>query len=287
MKRCVLLFVAALAFPAALQAQADTAFYSRRAPNWATHFSMASANALISGLTAGLQQELKGGSFRDGFTRGALGGLLIYGGKRVTAEHFSGAGFLGREVGAIGASMVHNASMGIGTFERVVLPVGITRVYWQRGANPGWQIKLDAVALGWTLYGIIEPELDFNAERTLSSGTPVFETNGKIIAFDDNAHAGGTVQTSVLFLSDVKQWGDEFLARTYAHERVHVNQLDQVFLTLNEPYDDWLLQKAPFGRQINRWIDINLSTEFVHLLSRAFDNHGDRPWELEAIYLTR
>ena len=48
------------------------------------------------------------------------------------------------------------------------------------------------------------------------------------------------MQSGVVFLSDVKPWGDAFLKRTFAHELVHMNQLDQIFLTLNEPYDDWL-----------------------------------------------
>jgi hypothetical protein len=43
----------------------------------------------------------------------------------------------------------------------------------------------------------------------------------------------------------------------------------------------------PGGDIVNRWVDINLSTELLRLLGRAGDRHHDRPWELEAIYFTR
>jgi hypothetical protein len=282
--RC--LFPVVLLLPAKLHAQVDTAFYSASAPGWTAQFSIASANMLLSGITAGITQELRGGSFRDGFARGAMGGLVIYGGKRIAADHFSGAGFVGRQVGAVGSSMVYNAGVGAGTFDRLVFPVGITRVYWQRPTGQV-QVKVDAMALGWTIYGIIEPELEFDGGSTVSAGTPVFRTRGKVISFGNDSHAGGIVQSGAIYLSDVKQWGDAFLEKTFAHERVHTMQVDHLFLTLNEPHDDWLLKRAPFGRTINRWVDINLSTELLRLLAGAFDEHGNRPWELEAIYLTR
>lgn len=272
--------------PASLRAQTDTAFYSAAAPGWVSEFSIISGNMLLSGITAGITQELRGGSFRDGFTRGALGGLVIYGGKRVAAERFSGAGLLGRQVGAVGASIVHNAGRGNGTFDQLVFPIGVMRVYWERPTRQ-WQVKVDAVALGWTIYGIVEPELEFNGGRSLSAGTPVFQTRAKVISLSNDAHAGGIVQTGVIFLSDVKQWGDAFLEKAFAHERVHMMQMDQLFLTMIEPHDDWAMSQVPFGRTASRWIDINLSTELLRILAGAIDEHDDRPWEFEAIYLTR
>jgi hypothetical protein len=274
-----------LAFaPAPLRAQADTAFYSASAGRWVVQFTIASANVLISGVTAGVTQELKGGSFRDGFTRGALGGLAIYAGKRIAVERFYGAGLVGREVASVGASMVRNASDGIGTFDRVVLPVGLVRVYWHK--NQPVVAKVDAIALGWTISGMIEPELKLDASQSLSFGVPTFRTRGKIIDLGDS-HVGGVVKTGIIFLSDVPAWGQNFLQRTWAHERVHTLQMDQIFLTLNEPHDDRLLRVLPGGSALNRWVDLNLSSELLQILSRTTSRHGDRPWEMEAIYLTR
>lgn len=284
--RAALICIAALVWPHRVHAQADTMFYNSATPAWVGHFATASANALLSGVTAGIIQEIRGGSFRDGFTRGALGGTVIYAGKHIVARNFSGAGMIGRQVSAVGTSIVRNASNAVGTFDRVVLPIGFLRVYWQPNAPQQWHAKIDAVAAGWTIYGIAEPQLDLDFAESLSSGAVVFRTNGNVIAFDER-HAGGVVQTGVIFLSDVRPWGQDFLQRALAHERVHVLQMDQIFMTLNDPHDDALLRMLPRGRAIDRYIDINLSTEILRLLTIPIDKHADRPWELEAIYLSR
>ena len=281
------LLVGSCWWPRGLRAQADTTIYHAPTPSWVTPWSLTATNVLLSAVTAGVTQELRGGSFKDGFTRGALGGIFLYAGKRVAVEDFGGAGLLGRQLNAVGASLVRNASDGVGAFDRFVLPIGIARVYWQRGAQPGWQVKLDALAVGWTMYGVVESELDFNFHRTLSAGTPVFQTRGKVISFDADGHAGGIAQSGVVFLSDVRPWGNAFLEKAFAHERVHVLQLDQIFLTLNEPHDDRVLRWLPGGPAVNQWVDINVSTEFLNLLATMIDGYRDRPWELEAIYLTR
>ena len=282
-----LLVFGLLGAPRMLAAQSDTASVVTT-PSWVGHFTSASANALLSGVTAGLVQELKGGSFRDGFTRGALGGVVIYAGKRVAADRFTGAGLLGREVAAVGTSMVRNAADGIGTFDRVVLPVGITRLYWQRAAPRGVQVKLDVVALGWTIYGIVEPELHFEAEESFSAGTPVFSTDNKVIDFSgDDEHAAGVVEAGVIFRADVRVWGRDALSRAFAHERMHVLQMDQLFLTLNDPHDDWLLRQLPGGRKVARYVDLNGAEYIMTFLSALIDEHDHRPWELEAIHLAR
>lgn len=284
--RATLFSIVALALPTAAHAQTDTASYSAPTPKWVGQFTTASANVLLSGGAAGIIQELRGGSFRDGFTRGALGGAVIYAAKRVVVEDFFGAGLIGRQIGGIGNSIVRNASDGIGTLDRVVLPVGIARVYWQRRAPQRWRAKLDAVAAGWTIYGVLEDELQFELDESISAGTPVFRTNAKVISLGDS-HAGGIVQAGVIFRSDVRAWGQVFLRRALAHERVHVLQMDQIFLTWNDPYDDVVLRKLPGGRALDKWVDVNLSTELLRLLAIPIDRHADRPWELEAIYLTR
>lgn len=276
----------AILVPRGLHAQADTTIYASTSSRWAGHIAVASANMLFSGITAGLTQELKGGSFRDGFTRGAFGGAAIYAGKRIAVEDFYGAGMLGRQVAAVGTSMVRNAADGIGTFDRIVLPAGVVRVYVNRRDAMRVSAKIDALALGWTIYGLAEPELHFDAGKSLSFGAPTFRTDNRIIDLGTE-HAGGVVKTGVIFLSDVRPWGQDFLHRVQAHERVHVLQVDQIFLTINDPHDDRLLKAMPAGSTLNRWVDVNLSTELLEFLGRAINRHGDRPWEMESIYLAR
>jgi hypothetical protein len=256
-------------------------------PRWTGHFTTASANVLLSALTAGITQELKGGSFRDGFTRGALGGLVIYGGKRIAVENFSGAGFIGREITAVGASMVRNAADSVGTLDRLVFPAGVTRVYWSRTAPRNWQVKLDVVAFGWTVYGIAERELEFDVSESLSSGTPVFVTSKRIVAHGEPQPLDGATGAGVIFVSVVPSTSEPMLPNSLRHERVHVLQSDQLFLTLNDPHDDAVLRRLPFGKVANRWVDVNVTTELIWLMSRLIDSHAQRPWEMEANYLSR
>ena len=274
-------FVAILPRPA--YAQVDTI---ARAPRWASEFSTASANVLISGVTAGVTQKLRRGSFKDGFTRGAFGGAVIFAGKRVAVEDFYGAGLIGRQVTNVGASMVWNAGAGLKEFDRLAFPLWFGRLYWHRTGNAGVQFKVDAMALAYTIYGIAEPALHFDASKTLSFGAPVFRTENQLIDLGTR-EVGGVVSNSVVFLSDVPQWGQEVLSRTNAHERVHVLQMDQLFLTLNADYDDRLLRRLPAGRTVARWVDVNVSSTMLSLIARAIDEHGSRPWELEAIHLAR
>lgn len=279
-------FVFLLAWSGFADAQTDTTAYSTRAPNWVGHFTALSANAVIGGLTAGLFQEIRGGSFQDGFTRGALGGAIIYGGKRVAAERFPGAGVLGREVGAVGASVVRNASDGIGSFDRLILPLGVTRVYWNRSAREV-ALKLDVVAAAYTVYAVTEKHLGFDLDASLSAGALVFKTDNEVIVTGSSSeHAAGVSRAGIILSADIPAWGEEFRQRTLAHERVHVLQDDQLFVTLNDHVDDWAFDRA-HASWLSRYIDINVSTEALRLLARAIPRHADRPWEIEAIYLTR
>lgn len=269
-----------------VEAQQDTLAYSARTPEWVGQFTTLSANAVLGGITAGIIQELRGGSFKDGFTRGALGGAIIYSGKRIAAERFDGAGLLGREVAAVGASVVRNASDGIGSFDRVILPAAFARIYWNRVQHSVW-VKLDVATAGYVVYAVLEDQLTFELGKSLSSGTPVFRTDNKLITYGTGEqHAAGVSRAGIVLRAEVPGWGDEFLDRAFAHERVHVLQDDQLFITLNDHLDDWALAKIGAGR-VSRHIDLNVSTEALRLLGSMIPNHADRPWEMEAIYLTR
>lgn len=287
MKRALSCLLFLILVGRAAHAQQDTLAYAAATPAWVGQFTTLSANAMLGGLTAGLIQELRGGSFQDGFVRGALGGTAIYAGKRLAAERFTGAGLLGREVAAVGASIVRNASDGIGTFDRLILPVGVTRVYWQPRQRKA-SLKLDVVAAGYVVYGVFEEDLDFDLANSLSAGAAVFRTNEKLITYGTGEqHAAGVSRAGIILRANVTPYGEEFLERAFAHERVHVLQDDQLFITLNDHADDWVLARLGPAARISRFADINVSSEVLRILSGFIDNHADRPWEMEAIFLTR
>jgi hypothetical protein len=258
-----------------------------RAPGWAGQVSALGTNVLLGGLTAGLWQELRGGSFRDGFTRGALGGAFNYAGKQVAGRKFEGAGLVGRELAAVGSSVIRNASEARPTFQQLSFPLGPMRLH----VNPSsWRFdaSLDVAGAAWLAWSIAEPELEFSVSESLSAGAPVFQTRNRLIVHRaSRVHGGGFTLDGVVLQSDIPAWGTPFLQRALAHERIHVIQGDQISHTLIEPGTEWVMGKIPYGRRIGQRLDFNVSSELLGLLSRFFDRHADRPWELEAIYLSR
>jgi hypothetical protein len=144
------------------------------------------------------------------------------------------------------------------------------------------------MASAWTLYGLIEDELRFDGAGTLSSGTPVFRTDNRLIVLGDNGgHASGLTVAGVIYLSDVPAYGEFWGPRAFAHERVHTLQMDQAFLHWTRPLECAAIGAIPGGDRLLRYVDINLSTELLMLLAIPFPHHHERPWELEAIYLAR
>ena len=257
------------------------------APRWVGEFASLSANGVIGGLTAGLLRHFRGGSFRDGFVRGMAGGAATWAGKRITAESFGGAGLIGRGVSAAGASMVRNAGDGAPTFDRLILPVGPLWLDYSPRRR-ALRVRVDVAALAWVTWAVAESELDLDVRESLSAGTPLFRTKGKLLSSGhDDAHAAGVTNAGIILLADVPAYGPEFERRAMAHERIHVLQEDQLAILWSDPGVSRVAGLTASGRTANRFIAWNLGTEVLRLLGNAFPEHGDRPWELEAIFFAR
>ncbi len=285
-----LLLCGAAALPFAPPTAAQTPRPPLDPPGWVGELTGLGVNALLGGLTAGVMQAARGGSFQDGFSRGTLGGSLIYGGKRLAVERFAGAGLAGREVAAVGSSVVRNASEARPSLQRLILPLGPVRLYVEAGAaGPRVRPKLDLVTLVVTGYAVATPELEWDAGASLSSGAPVFRVEDRLIrgygAGDpDDPAAAGITRAGAIYLSDFA--GLDF-ERDFAHERAHVIQYDQLFSTWTDPAEEWLQARVPGGARLGRLVDLNLSPLVTGGLSLAFKRYENRPWELEAEYLAR
>lgn len=273
---CAVVFGAAVSPVAAQRGGGDWT-----APAWVGHVTFVGANALIGGLTAGVVQELRGGDFRDGFTRGALGGAVAYAGRRVAVERFDGAGLLGRQVSALGASIVRNAADGRPSFERLFLPIGPVNVYVER-RDDGRRIrpKLNLVALvtASVIAAHDEAALDWGA--SLSAGTLVLTAPGRWIRHEDGPVAGMASDGIIVFAG----WLDPEI---FAHERVHVLQRDFFFNAWSEPVEGWLTGQWRPTATVYRYVDVGaLFSVFRGLIVRAAGwQYADRPWEIEAAFL--
>lgn len=260
-------------------------------PSWVGQFTVLAGNAALGALSAGILQELRGGSFRDGFTRGAAGGAVVYAGKRLAVQEFGGAGLLGREVAAVGSSMVRNAAEARPMLARLWLPVGPVHVTWDREAleGSGVHARVDVIAAATLAWAVAEPELELDWGRTLSAGAPVFGVEEKLMTRpgQDIETTGMELSGSIL-LSDIELFGTEYRRRVFAHERVHVLQTDFFARAWSAPLVEWALGEAPGGRRLGRYLELDLADVMITALEiAAFKSYEGRPWELEAEWLAR
>jgi hypothetical protein len=252
-------------------------------PAWAGDLAFLGGNAALGGLAAGLVRALRGGSFWDAFPGGALGGALSYTGRRVAVETFPAAGLLGREVGAVGGSVVRNAANGAGLLDELVLPAVVARVYLRRGTAPWLRVELDAPTLLASIYLGLRGDAELDVGASASAGTPVFYTRER---WAEGGWAGYQAAGAIWLRGNP---GDPYPeveeAAAFAHERVHVLQYDFSFLSWGEPVESLLAPYLPGGEWIGRHVELGL-----HLgawgVANALLRYDERPWEAEAHFLS-
>lgn len=234
----------------------------------------AGANALLGGATAALLRIVRGEPALGAFWRGAVGGGVAYAGKRVAVEEFYGAGLVGREVASVGGSMVRNASLGWGLFEEIVLPVGPVRLYVSADNGVVPRVDLSTLIVSGAFMATYNARLDLAA--SLSSGALIFRGDSPMPGMTS---AGATVAWSDMPASEGP--------RLMAHERVHIVQYDQMFLTWGEQLERWAVRKAPLSDRLANHLDLGLTAVGLRSgLALALDYHA-RPWESEAYFLAQ
>lgn len=246
-------------------------------------FTLASANALLAGLTAGVSRALRGGSFVDGFLRGGAGGAVAYAGRRIAVGRTPAAGLLGRQVHAVGASVTRNAATGAGTLASVVLPLGPLRV--DVGRRPGEgvpRLRVSGADAVMSIWAFSRPELSLDVGESVSSGALVFDSS-------EHIEVGGNRIQGVAFGGVVLLSG--FLrdrGHALAHERVHILQHDFVSRLWTGPLEDWLLGHVPGSRHLPSWLQPDLLEPGLAAVLASFGSlhSDDLPWEVEARSLT-
>lgn len=234
------------------------------------------SNAAVGGLTAGIGEHWRGGSFWRGFVHGAAGGGLVFAGKQVSAARFSGAGLLGRQITAVGGSVVNNAAAGRAPFARVVLPLGPLRVYAEPGASNPVRVKADAAGLVVMGYAATLPAARLDAAESLSAGAPVF-------AIDRDWDHRATHAAGVIMVREHSSPRERRFA--LAHERVHVAQYDYAFLAWSEPAEQWAANHSPAVGWMHRYVDFGANAAFLGGLTYVIPSRY-LPLEREADLLT-
>lgn len=257
-----------------------------RAPRWVGDVTFVGSNALLGGLTAGVAQSLRGGDFRDGFARGALGGATAYVGRRVAAEGFDGAGLLGRQISSVGASMVRNASEGRPTLETMVFALTPVRFHVDR--SDGWEVspKVNVRDLFWLASFVLRSEAEFDLSKSISAGAPVFHSPMRSFIDPNGENVDGIQVSGVIGLSDVP---DDLLRSAFAHERVHVLQHDFALLLWSDPVEARLMGSHPITARLYRHLEPGVVFPGLRRLTYGAlsIDHSRQPAEIEAMFLDR
>lgn len=236
----------------------------------------AGINALLGGATAAGMRLIRGESASESwsaFWTGTLGGGVTYAGKRVAVERFGGAGFLGRELASVGGSMVRNASAGRGVLEEIVLPVGPVRLYI--GSGPV-RARLDLAALVTSGVFIAAYDARLDPEASLSAGALIFRGDTPMPGLSSTG-------VSVVWADMPASEGP----RLMAHERVHILQYDQAFLSWGEALERWSTRQVPAIDGALRHFDLGAAALGIRsglALALGYHHH---PWEREAYFLAQ
>lgn len=235
--------------------------------------TVAGLNVLLGGVTAAAGRAWRGEPVLEGFWAGAVGGGVIYAGKRIAVENFDGAGLVGREVASVGGSMIRNAAAGLSPLEEVVLPVGPVRLYVSRhGVAPRLDVASVIAAGAFVLY--YDATLD--ARASLSSGAMIFRGNGPMPGLS----SAGTVMV----------WHDlpeHEGPRLLAHERVHILQYDQAFLSWGERPERRIAGHVPGPSGFLDYLDTGALVLGARTGLTALIPYAARPWEREAYLLAQ
>lgn len=243
----------------------------------------AAINIVLGAVTGAGLRVLRGGSLREGLASGmggAAGGALVYAGKRVAVQRWAGAGLVGREVAAVGSSVVWNASAGRGGLDRLVLPIGPVRLYV--ALDEGFRVtpKLDVSSTVAIAIATVDGSMEWG--RSASAGAPVFHRRAYTRTEVRAQHAAG-----VITYRDPLGRRDpaESRVESLGHELVHVIQRDQSFLFWSEPAEEALLGSTRAGRALRRYLDVGFDVAASALVKPVVD-YQLRPWEREAYLLS-
>ncbi|MEZ4424002.1 MAG: hypothetical protein R3E98_11350 [Gemmatimonadota bacterium] len=247
-------------------------------PDAYAHAGALALNAVVGGVISGVSRELRGGSFREAFTLGALGGGLSYGGKWVATRRFDGAGLSGRQIAAVGHSFTRNAGAGESAFARLTFPLWFARLEWDRTRGrlrPGVQWS-EVAALTWA---VASDDLELDAGTSLSTGAMVFDAPRRRV-IRNGRDVNGFELEGVTVIAGIRASPYEDVL---AHEVAHVLQGDLLQSAIGDPLETWLLEQVG-AEGLRRLGPLGLiaNTGWSTLNAVLWDAPGSGPFEKEA-----
>ena len=237
-------------------------------------------NAAIGLATAAAWSVIHGHGVTDGATRGLIGGATMGIGRQVAASPFTGAGFAGREISAVGISLM--TSPGDEPLS-LWLPIGPMELQVKDGRAVNWRVNATNVVAAIINASGRTARLD--AGMSLASGALVFRSTRAVIRTSHGEASGSELFDSIT-LSRAAFDGTSRFPNVLFHENVHVLQEDYLASAVANPLERSVLNQSWIGRRITPHINLGLlSLSFISVANSVIPYHS-RPWEREAYTLT-
>ncbi len=193
-------------------------------------------NIALGGITSGIGAAINKKKedkflqvFFRGFKYGCVGGLFLYGGKKISYEinrqNNLAWGWPSKLVHSYGASIIESAALNEKhVFSKLSFPVGFVRfnVQFNKKVKANIQIQPGALAS----FIVNSAYWQFKPKESLLIGTPIFMSNSDYIV---NKNGGGRALINTFTYSDV------FTNNSYeifAHEHIHILQ-GREYLVMN------------------------------------------------------
>ena len=209
-------------------------------------------NGVIGALTGVVWATIRDSRSWKAAEQGLVGGVLMSVGRQTAATPFNGSGLLGREVSAVGVSLITSTGQRGATFTFPVGPVSL-----EFGEHEyDWRLNATdfLLTIGMTFY----PSTRLDVGKSLSSGVPVFR-----IRRTDFGQIGDADVTAAQLAGTVLLSRNAFdpltgKAEVIYHENVHVLQEDYFEDAITLPAERAAIRPLPFGRRFLKHLDLGV-----------------------------
>lgn len=239
-------------------------------------------NGALGGFSAGMYALVRGKNPWRAALMGFGGGVVMGGGKQLAGTGFYGSGLLGRQLAAVGTSLVRSASEDT---MLVLVPVGPMTFEVRPQAADRVRSRVNVVGSATVLYYVIRSDTRIDLGATLSAGAPVFRFPTETVTTRDGI-IFGRMDFGTIVLGTPASALDEDRRMTLPHESIHVVQYDFLEHALTLPPERAILRKLGVGERFLRHVDIGIVSVLLAGVLQMHMDYDERPWEREAVILT-
>ena len=239
-------------------------------------------NGALGGFSAAMYALARGKNPWRAAYKGFGGGVALGLGKQVAGRRFDGSGFIGRQLAALGTSLVRSASEDTTV---LMVPVGPMTLEVRPRAVDRVRPRVNLVGTATVLYYVIRSDTRIDMRATLSAGAPVFRFPTETVTTRDGI-IFGRMDFGTILLGTPPSVLDEQRRMTLPHESIHILQYDFLDQALTLPVERAILRKLGVGEGFLRHVDLGATSVLLAGVLQMHMDYEDRPWEREAVLLT-